>query len=85
MSLADQPIILGMMADPKPGNLSAFNFRESAIMNPDSYRPDLAFERLESQRGMMRIAQPQLVIFPRRFLHFHRQRVKELPEASRAS
>lgn len=44
----NQPIIVGMVTDPKPGHLLSIDLSEGAVMISHPHRPDLALEALES-------------------------------------
>jgi hypothetical protein len=52
-----------MVADPNPSDLLTFHFGQGAVVIFHPHRPDFAFQAFKSQRGMTRIAQPQLMVF----------------------
>jgi len=52
-----------MVADPKLADAFVSLFSQSAVVDADWHRPDIVFQRLETQRGMLRVFLPKKEVF----------------------
>jgi hypothetical protein len=59
--LFQQPLVIGVMANPNPDHQLAFSMRHSAIMDTDPGRIEarVSFQTLEMKRTVIRIRQPK--------------------------
>lgn len=71
-----------MRTDPEPQVSVAFSPGQRPVLKADAHRPVVS-HRLEMQGRMLRIAQPQAVIFQRQLPNFGWKCVQQAPEAGR--
>ncbi len=83
----NEPIVCGMSTDPNPRDSVGGQSAKGPVVISDANAEAIvaALQPTEAERGMMRVAAPQLVILDRQCLNVRWKRVEQIPETMRSN